>query len=575
MVAKVAVSLIALIMAELAFLPPSWSDRVVIAGRQLTGGPALISKDEEILAPLLPGLNWLGVICKTSKDSIDLTTPRGSKIRFTIGSRKVVINGQQQKLRVAPIRRGQAIYLPARALAQSLGASLRWQEDTRSLFLFPQISEIVVEKLDGRAQVKVIATAPLTCRAETLRNPDRAYFDFLNVDLLGPKRKLEVGHENLLAVRVAQFSLDPNKVRVVLDLSQPTHYGMRREDGGCTAVIELPVEPEKTAITAPPVKLEKIRFERISPRLAQVIIKTSGPAQPHDGMGEKGRKLEVKVENAFNCLPKQQSIKGDPLVAQISTSGSNEQAGLASIIVSLKSDTPYAVIGEENQIRIVMAKLSINDAKVVIDAGHGGRQPGAIGPSGLMEKEVNLEVVLKLRKLLANAKVETVLTRCEDKTVGLYERAQLANAVRADIFVSVHANASARRGSRSGTETYYRNPFSRRLAEVMQEEMVKVLKRKDGGVRNANFVVVRETVMPAVLVELAYLDNQEEEALLATPEFRQKAAEAIFNGIKSYVERGGLLARYDLERERKGKHNPAPPVVSTPPDPGDDQAGGE
>lgn len=187
-----------------------------------------------------------------------------------------------------------------------------------------------------------------------------------------------------------------------------------------------------------------------------------------------------------------------------------------------------------------------NDRKLVIcvDAGHGGYDPGAIAPSNkLNEKDVNLAVALKLRDLLKAANFDVIMTRSTDVFVGLKERAQIANDAKADLFVSIHHN-SAESSAAVGTAVYS-FPGSQeggKLAESIQEELVKALgwantPSKDDGTHTANFAVLRETLMTAVLCESAYMSNPEEAKLLATDDFRQKEAQGIYNGIVKYLNK--------------------------------------
>ncbi|MGC9319259.1 MAG: N-acetylmuramoyl-L-alanine amidase family protein, partial [Armatimonadota bacterium] len=119
---------------------------------------------------------------------------------------------------------------------------------------------------------------------------------------------------------------------------------------------------------------------------------------------------------------------------------------------------------------------------------------------------------------------------------------ELANRISADLFVSIHCNAMPRPNTGRGTETYYYHARSKCLGLIMQAELVRRLSRRDNGLRWANFCVTRESKMPAVLVELMYLNTDEEEALLAKPEVRTAAAEAIVEGLRQYVEGTGSVA---------------------------------
>lgn len=177
---------------------------------------------------------------------------------------------------------------------------------------------------------------------------------------------------------------------------------------------------------------------------------------------------------------------------------------------------------------------------VVIDPGHGGSDPGAVGPSGLKEKDVNLDIAWKVTEILRQQGVEVILTREDDYDVGLLPRAQLANDWGATAFVSIHSNASTNR-SVGGTSTYTYVPSGQQrderlyLAQLLQEEMVGALWLRDIGVLQENFSVLRNTWMPAALCEVAFISNPDEEQLLASDDFRQRAAEAIARGITRFL----------------------------------------
>ncbi len=177
--------------------------------------------------------------------------------------------------------------------------------------------------------------------------------------------------------------------------------------------------------------------------------------------------------------------------------------------------------------------------KVVVDPGHGGSDPGATGRVlGLTEKEVNLKVSLKLRDLLEGAGAQVYLTRDRDVSVTYEDRTKLAARVGGEVFLSVHAN-SFMTSDPHGTETFYstataHTAASKDLAHYLQAELLKELGRRDRGVKTANFIVLREATVPAALVELAFLSNQEEEKLLADSSFQAAAARALFQGLERY-----------------------------------------
>lgn len=173
---------------------------------------------------------------------------------------------------------------------------------------------------------------------------------------------------------------------------------------------------------------------------------------------------------------------------------------------------------------------------IVVDPGHGGSDPGAIGSSGTYEKDITLAIALKLRNLLRNAGATVIMTREDDIYPMLNERTDLANQLNADLFVCVHCN-SLNREDPGGTETFYapkRAADSGKLAQAIQRELVKSITLFDRGVKPAEFYVLNRTNMPSALVETAFISKKEEEALLLDPNFQDKVARGIYQGIMAY-----------------------------------------
>lgn len=231
------------------------------------------------------------------------------------------------------------------------------------------------------------------------------------------------------------------------------------------------------------------------------------------------------------------------------------------------------------------AQAENRDFIVVIDPGHGGRDPGAIGKRG-KEKDINLSVALKLGKLIQNncKDVSIVYTRSKDTFVGLDKRAQIANKAKADLFISIHTNSVARGRTVRGTETYtlglhrtednlevakkenavilIENDYEQRyagfnpnssesyiifeflqdknmeksvqLATLIQRQFKNTAKRIDKGVHQAGFLVLRETTMPGVLVELGYISTLDEERYLLSEAGTDALAQSIYQAFMNY-----------------------------------------
>ena len=216
--------------------------------------------------------------------------------------------------------------------------------------------------------------------------------------------------------------------------------------------------------------------------------------------------------------------------------------------------------------------LGLSVRRIVLDAGHGGHDEGAVGPSGLREKEVVLDVALRLSRLArTRTAVDVLLTRSDDTFIDLRRRTAIANDGEADIFLSIHANSSPTPGPR-GVETYYLNfsgsnmatdlaarenagngmsigqlrgllqaiaanekrTESKLLAGTIQST-VTGKRWTDRGVKHAPFLVLTGAAMPSVLVEIGFLSNPLDEARLATPAGRQQIAESICAGVETYL----------------------------------------
>jgi len=228
----------------------------------------------------------------------------------------------------------------------------------------------------------------------------------------------------------------------------------------------------------------------------------------------------------------------------------NEQT--VRIVADLQSPASYAISQTADSMTVIIQIKPVDPAGriIVIDPGHGALQPwgdsdpGAIGPTGLREREVVRSISLELGNILLNEGFTVIYTRKGDTELTLEERALVAGISGAELLVSIHVNASTNRAI-AGTMTFYHAPWGtglepqiqarRALAGFIQAELLDRLQREDRGVREANFMVLRSSPVPAALVEVAFISNPEEEKLLADPAFQRLAAEAVALGIKRYL----------------------------------------
>lgn len=192
----------------------------------------------------------------------------------------------------------------------------------------------------------------------------------------------------------------------------------------------------------------------------------------------------------------------------------------------------------EQEEPVVEPEPELPKFKVVIDPGHGGQDSGAEGASGSYEKDFNLSLSRKIAGILEQEpRIEIYMTREEDVFLSSEsrERPNFANELKADLFLSIHANTFPD-PTVTGTETFYYDEDSKWLADIIHRHVAKATGFRDRGVSEGDFFVLRDTHMPAALLEIGYITNPADEQKMLTEEFQQDVAEAIANGIKEYLE---------------------------------------
>ena len=214
-----------------------------------------------------------------------------------------------------------------------------------------------------------------------------------------------------------------------------------------------------------------------------------------------------------------------------------------------EGDLNRAGSGQWGGVRIKPTKTPVNAAglpdvprgryRVVIDPGHGGPDPGAVGIRGIREAEIVLDISLQVARLLEAKGVQVTLTRTAEVDVDLPPRVALANRLGATVFVSIHANAiSMSRPQVNGIETFYfSDPRSARLAAHIQQQVLNVSPGSPNrGVRKGRFFVIRRTTMPSALVETGFVTGNIDSPRLADPAHRRRLALAIATGILEYLQ---------------------------------------
>jgi len=382
-----------------------------------------------------------------------------------------------------------------------------------------------------------------------IQNPERIYFDFQAARLSAQvaRRRIPATGELLKSVRVGQN--EAGTVRLVLEIAGVADYSAALVDNPPRLVVDL--FPAKLAQRAP----------KQPERDAGTAVASAATQPATNSAAKPGSKPFV------GPLPPDPPRVNNTSLTRTASGAPRSNPG------SLPSPTRD---GQSTLTRTLGLKIG----RIVIDPGHGGHDTGTIGPTGLAEKDLCLDVAIRLGKILEERLpgAEIVYTRTEDTFVPLERRTEIANETKADLFISIHANSSPSQDAR-GIETYYLNlkgtpeamdvaarenatanvgvhdledlvkkiartekiDESREFARDIQESLSKRIQKssrsvKNRGVRKAPFVVLIGADMPSILTEISFLSNPADEQLLKKPEYRQRVAEGLYQGVASYLQ---------------------------------------
>jgi N-acetylmuramoyl-L-alanine amidase len=457
-----------------------------------------------------------------------------------------------------------------------LAASLSAQTATQVL----QVSDVRFWTLNGTTRVAIETTGEFHYKSDHIPNPERLFFDIVGATLKNPGRRIQIKQVNdklLKRIRIAENV--PGVTRVVLDLETNVEFTASQLSNPDRLIVELrPAGKPANSIAQP-----------LPPLPVVITTAPNPPARMPAGINLPVINLAAKIPAA---LASPVTLVENPAVAELKPPPPLVTKTVATVPAALSSITPplaspsrrFAQDGSRSLVRALGLKIN----RIVIDPGHGGHDQGTSGTAGLLEKDLVLDVSLRLGKLIEQRMgSEVVFTRQDDTFIGLHERTALANQRKADLFLSIHANSSSATRV-AGIETYYLNftsssdaldvaarenasvqssvyelkdlvqsiaqhdkiEESREFAQSIQSSLQGFESKyspaaKDRGIRKAPFVVLIGAQMPSVLAEIGFLSNGHEEALLNRPEHRQKLAEALYRGLSRYAQ---ALSHFELTK---------------------------
>jgi N-acetylmuramoyl-L-alanine amidase len=468
---------------------PASVPKLYLNGKELSSDvpPELVN--QSVLVPVRTITENLGYTVKYDQKAKRITINDGNLlINMTLNDPYATVNGERVKLVEPPTLRSDRALIPLRFVGETFGLEVYWDHPTKSVFLYSNDRE------NGKD--------------EQPADPPADSDDSSSVT---------DGTEN----KPEEVAADPAKL---LELRYQPNYLVITYEGQLSPVVNRVGSPERIVIDLP------------NTEYAETF--TSGFSS---GMASDYKAMHVGPP-APGIVPELLVI-GHEALAKIRYSKFSDSPKSARIVLDLSQPWGYDVIHNETSGQLL---VRLNDANaiavpgktgytVILDAGHGGSDPGAQSLSGKWEKDFNLSMVKKIKEKLANTSdINLVLTREDDSYPTLDDRVNLANALQADLFVSIHGNSF--KPEINGTETYYNREDSLAFAKLVHKKLVAATGFKDNGVRQAEFRVIKYTTMPAVLLEIGYLSNESNERAMFDEAFQNRVASAIAESIKQYFQ---------------------------------------
>lgn len=440
-----------------------------------------------------------------------------------------------------PLRRvGGTAYASLSRAAEAFGAIARWK-DAHTFEVLAVVKSIAVAQ--GRLQVET--SLPVQPNTFVLDAPPRLVMDLKGASLSAAKPPQVKG-----TVRFSQFQ--PDVVRIVVDIDGAPRL-VAKPNTTRSLVASWSGGSPVAGAAPPPIRVKGVELAAETEGETVLRIPYRGPrptrittSRDADGV------VWVRLPNAERD---EGGEVGTALSSTVLTAASLERTPWGELGVRLEMRRPMGVTVSPTETELVVrivrprnSNLSLAAATLFVDAGHGGKDTGTqftlADGTVVREKDIVLPIAQMISQMLSGDGATAVLTRDGDFDPGLYARAEMANSSSAHFFLSIHANSNQVVDSMSGTFVYYHadDMDSKILAECIANEIGKVSGLPNHGARsdytlypNKGLAVLRTANMPAVLIEVAYLNHAKDRELLMQPGFRKRIAEAIVRGVKVYL----------------------------------------
>ncbi|WP_134685571.1 N-acetylmuramoyl-L-alanine amidase family protein [Brevibacillus migulae] len=541
--------------------------QLMMDGKLITPDVPPLVKNGRTLVPVRVIAEGLGAEVGWDQATSTATITRGGqRVVLQLNNKQAYINGKAVTMETPPLTYHQRMLLPLRFVGEALGATVGWDDAARTVIVHHTIT-LTLNQQDVTSQFRPLllgeqAYIPAQKLAEYMGAPHlenllqgvasktldgQAYVTIDQAENILDARikwereenRIEVKRETELekieaedttiflatsrAITPKHFTLQ-GPHRIVLDLPQTVLSDDLEEslnaDGQGTARLHEPDEDEE----------DQVELDTEQSLEQAGDDENSG----EDQMSTMEDQLAIAESASELAESSQASAEEDSLIKAIRYSHYTQSPDSVRVVIELNQKSKYTVEQKEDGLQITLNPIPRKTGYlIVVDAGHGGKDNGAKGVSGNVEKDFNLSVSKMLvEKLKQYPEFQVVATRSTDVFLELSERVEIANERDADLFISIHANSAS--PTSRGTETFYYNQNSQVFAQVVHRHLLAATQFPDRKVKNTGFYVIKHTKMPAVLTETGFLSNAIENQKLKSPEFQQKVAAAFAAAIREY-----------------------------------------
>jgi N-acetylmuramoyl-L-alanine amidase len=493
--------------------------RIVINGQSRIYRTYGWAKEPEVFAPIARDLQRFGLVSEWQPGQEQVTLGcNGTVSRWHVARSRYEIRVDASRVgdlsQAEALEMGGELFLPVRTTVGMLGGSVTWDESRRSL-------------------VVQISGARLAPAGAPWRRPEgdasRADLAPAGRDLRGAARG-NAATSGCACLTHLQWSEQDGGLSLEVEATAPVHAQLLQLANPNRLVIDFrPAIFRLSDALGPRGPVRNVRTGQFEAQVARVVLDL-GTA--HLG----GAGVPAAAQTSFSIRLAGSSGPAQPIAVVPRSAPSSA----SSILRTRKLASRGGVQGRDlDRLKQVLgAGEGVLRGKVIcIDAGHGGHSSGAMGVTGLWEKDLTLRMALEAARALQEAGATVIMTRGDDTYVSLEDRVDIANQRGADVFISIHCNSMPHMNMMSGTESYYCTAHSLDLARALHPQIVGVMAGRDGGIRRRGFFVIKHTQMPSVLLEVGYINQNDDEQKLADTENQRSIGSAVRDGVVRYFSR--------------------------------------